>query len=255
MAAKHPAKRRRPQSGLFGKLLIIVAAAAAVVVGVMIFFKVQTLSVVGNERYSAQQVIDASGVAVGENLMGVSKAAVAQGIHTKLPYVQDVRVDRRLPDTVLIEVVECEAVAVILDETGSEWLINAQCKVLEQVTEQTLVDASGLSLVEGAYAVSPVAGEQLQLAQEGQFSALKALLGALEQTVLLPKVQSVNVEHTYELVLYYDERFEVQLGGTDELDYKARYLEEIVVNQLDESKNGIIDLTLEEDGVARLITE
>ncbi|MBE6954814.1 MAG: FtsQ-type POTRA domain-containing protein [Ruminococcaceae bacterium] len=255
MAAKHPIKRRRPQSGLLGKLLIIVAAAAAVVVGVMIFFKVQTLSVVGNQRYSAEQVISASGIAVGENLMAVSKADAAQGIHKKLPYVQDVRIDRRLPDTVLIEIVECEAVAVIRDEAEGKWLINAQCKVLEQATEQTLVDVDGLTLVEGALAVSPTAGEPLALTKEEQLSALKSLLGALEKTVLLPKVQSLQLEHTYELVLYYDERFEVQLGGTDELDYKARYLEEIVTKQLDESKTGIIDLTLEEDGVARLITK
>ena len=255
MAAKHHVKKRRPQSGLFGKLLIIVAAAAAVVVGVMIFFKVQTLSVVGNVRYSVYQVIAASGIAEGENLMAVSKAEAAQNIHKKLPYVQDIRIDRRLPDTVLIEVTECEAVAVILDETGAKWLINAQCKVLEPATADTQVDVDGLSVVEGATAVSPAAGEQLVLAKEEQLSALKALLGALEKTVLLPKVDSLQVEHTYELVLFYDERFEVQLGGTDELEYKARYLEEIVTNQLDESKTGIIDLTLEEDGVARLITK
>ena len=65
----------------------------------------------------------------------------------------------------------------------------------------------------------------------------------------------MQVERTYELVLFYDGRFEVQLGGTDELEYKARYLEEIVVHQLDENKSGLIDLTLEEDGVARLISD
>ena len=166
-----------------------------------------------------------------------------------------VEVDLEAGQTVLIEVTECEAVAVIRDETGGKWLINAQCKVLEQVTAETLVDTDGLTVVEGAVALAPQAGMELQLAQQEQLSALKSLLGALEKTVLLPKVESVQVERTYELVLFYDGRFEVQLGGTDELEYKARYLEEIVVHQLDENKSGLIDLTLEEDGVARLISD
>ncbi len=255
MAAKHPMKRRRTQGGLIGKLLIVVAAAAAVVVGIMIFFKVQTVSVVGNVRYSDAQVIAASGIETGENLISISKAEVSQLIHTKLPYVQDVRVDRRLPDTVLIEVTECEAVAVVADENGEKWLINARCKVLEKVTAETKVDVDGLTVVEGSNAVAPQVGVEVQLAAEEQLAALKQLLLALEQTALFPGVRSVQIEHTYELLLFYEDRFEVQLGGTDELDYKARYLEKIVLEELDESKRGIIDLKLEEDGVARLITE
>lgn len=253
MAAKHPMKKRKTQSGLLGKLLIIVASAAAIVIGVMIFFKVQTVSVVGNVRYSAEQIIEASGIEAGENLMTISKASAAQGIHTKLPYVLDVRIDRSLPDTVLIEVIECEAVAVVRDENDEKWLINAQCKVLEKVTSATTVEVDGLTVVEGAAALAPQEGMPLQLGQEEQLSALRALLSALEQTQLLPGIRSVQIERTYELVLYYEDRFEVLLGGTDELDYKAKYLEEIVLRQLEPTKTGTIDLTLEEDGVARLI--
>lgn len=255
MATKHPMNRRKPQGSLLSRLLVIAAAAVAVVIGVMIFFKVQTVSVVGNVRYTTDQIIAASGIEAGENLMTLSKTAAAQSIHAQLPYVQEVRIDRSLPDTVLIEVIECEAVATVADETGELWLISAQTRVLERAADASQLDVDGLTLVQGGVAVAPQPGTPLQLQQEEQTTALEQLLGALEQTALLSGVRSVQIERTYELTLNYENRFEVQLGGTDELYYKARYLEEIVLHQLEPTKTGIIDLKLEEDGVARLISD
>ncbi len=254
MATKSPMKKRKYRGGFLAKLLTVLAAVAAVVIGVMIFFKVQTVSVLGNGRYTAAEIIEASGIATGENLMTLNKPAAAQNIKTRLPYVEEVRIARQLPDTVLIEVTESEAVAIVCDETGGQWLLNSSAKIVEQVTESTLPSfLEGLIEVTGAYADTPVVGQSVTLQQEEQSAALKQLLQSLSQTALLGGVRSVDLERTYELKLYYEDRFEVQLGGTDQLDYKIRYLEEIVLNQLEPTKTGTIDLTLEEEGVARLI--
>ena len=253
MAAKEPKKNARYRGSVLPRVLTVVAVAVAVVVGVMLFFKVRTVTVTGNSRYTAEQIIAASGITEGENLMTLSRASAAQSILLELPYVQSVRVTRELPDSVRIDVTETEAVAVVRDASGGQWLLSAAGKLVEQAGAQTAVDPAGLIQLEGVTAEDPAAGAQLQTQDAAQASAAQQLLTALAGTQLLDGVRSVNLEKVYDITLRYEDRFDVLLGGTDQLDYKVRYLEEIVLNQLDATKTGTLDLTLQEEGVARLI--
>ena len=62
-------------------------------------------------------------------------------------------------------------------------------------------------------------------------------------------VASVNVEKEYDIIIWYDDRYEVKLGGTEQLDYKADYLLAIL-DSLSEYQAGTIDLTLSTDNKA-----
>ena len=91
-------KARRVRSGVLGKLLIMLAIVAAVVFGVAIFFKVNTIEVQGNTVYSAEQIVEASQIRQGDNLLTVNKALAVGNIKAALPYVEDVSIARSLPD-------------------------------------------------------------------------------------------------------------------------------------------------------------
>ena len=58
----------------------MLAVVAAIVFGVAIFFKVTTIEVQGNTLYSAEDVIAASGIEPGDNLLLVNKATTAGNI-------------------------------------------------------------------------------------------------------------------------------------------------------------------------------
>ena len=65
-SARHNRKRKhgRRRMGLLFKLLCGAALAAALTVGATVFFQVETIAVVGSSRYTPEEVIAASGVAV-----------------------------------------------------------------------------------------------------------------------------------------------------------------------------------------------
>ena len=67
--ARAAGKARRVRSGALGKLLIMLAIVAAVVFGVAIFFKVSTIEVQGNTVYSSEQIVEASQIQPGDNLL------------------------------------------------------------------------------------------------------------------------------------------------------------------------------------------
>ena len=115
--------RRRGRFAFLNKVLSMLGVCGAGVAALTLFFRVETMEITGLERYSAEEVSDASGVQTGDNLYLLNKYDVVSRIQEALPYVEQIRINRRLPDTLVIEVTECaEPLAIVQD--GSAWLVS-----------------------------------------------------------------------------------------------------------------------------------
>ena len=134
-------RRRRGSFGFLYKLLSTLAICAVVVAALTLFFRVDTIEVTGMERYTAQEVIDASGVASGDNLFLLNKYSVDQDIKTALPYIEELRINRRLPDTLVIQVQECGTPLAVVQD-GSAWLVSPKGKIVGQEEAVKAVSAA-----------------------------------------------------------------------------------------------------------------
>ena len=72
--------------------------------------------------------------------------------------------------------------------------------------------------------------------------AALAVLSGLDGTGILEHVASINVEKDYDIIVQYDDRYTIRLGGTDDLAYKIQYLTSILA-ELSDFQAGTIDLT------------
>lgn len=251
MAFMRPGRERSPRSrGFLAKLLTLVAIVAAAVFGVTVFFQVNTFEIHGVENYSEDAVIIASGIELGQSILLVDKSKVASQIKTRLPYVQSVQIERRLPGTVVITVTEGKAAASVRSEYDEYWLIDDKGKLMEQVNEDR---AASVTQISGVSALLPVAGDQIRLSQEDQqrLDVALELLQQLERYDLAGQIVSIDVTQLYNIVMYYTDQFEIQLGSTEELDYKIKYLA-YALESLD-GKSGLIDLTFDQDRIARFL--
>ncbi len=251
MAFMRPGRERSPRSrGFLAKLLTLVAIVAAAVFGVTVFFQVNTFEIHGVENYSEDAVIIASGIELGQSILLVDKSKVASRINTRLPYVQSVQIERRLPGTVVITVTEGKAAASVRSEYDEYWLIDDKGKLMEQVNEDR---AASVTQISGVSALLPVAGDQIRLSQEDQqrLDVALELLQQLERYDLAERIVSIDVTQLYNIVMYYTDQFEIQLGSTEELDYKIKYLA-YALESLD-GKSGLIDLTFDQDRIARFL--
>lgn len=234
------AKNRKVSSGVAPRLIIMLAVVAAIIFGVAIFFKVTTIEVQGNSIYSAEDVIAASGVEVGDNLLLVNKATTAGNILAALPYVEEVRgIVRSMPDTIVIQVKESEAAFAVQTDVNTTWLINSRGKALEKV-EGDLPE--GQAKITGVSVKSPTAGMTVTAVEQTRLDAALAVLASLDGTGVLEHVAAVDVEKEYDITVQYDDRYTIRLGGTDDLDYKAQYLASIL-DELSDFQAGTIDLT------------
>ena len=94
------------------------ALVAAVLLCILIFFKVDTVSVEGNVHYTTEEVVAASGISQGDNMVMLNRAGVTSEILARLPYINHVQISRTLPDQVIIQVTDCDAGASAVSDTG-----------------------------------------------------------------------------------------------------------------------------------------
>ena len=249
-------KRRRRQTeyrqtGALAKLLVMLAVVAAIVLGVAIFFRVGTVDVQGNTIYSTEQVIMASGLEEGDNLLMVNRFAVAGRIKAMMPYVRDVSVSPSLPDTVVIQVRESDVAVLVQSDVGAQWYLNTDGRVMGTTVEGF---RGQIITVDGVTVTAPKAGEPA-VAAEGQADGLDAALQVIRQmegTGLLEQVTKVDASKSYDLALWCEERLEIRLGGNEDLEYKIQYLQ-VILEDLEEYQIGTIDLTFDVERVARFI--
>lgn len=244
MSPRHNRRRykRRVRFGFVYKLLAVVAMLAAVVMGATVFFRVEEMVVVGNVRYDAQQVIDATGIVQGDNLFGMNKFETARQIRRQLPYVEGVNIRRGWPDTLIITVSECEAAARVTGERG-QWLISKSGKILELArgTAQNVIRVDGLN------AVQPEAGLPLVVREEQQArgDSLLSLLQALEQHGILGKVTYIDMTSPSRVFMDFEDRFVVKLPVSGDFDYLLGAMGQAVAT-LENYETGTLDLTVKD---------
>lgn len=257
----------------------VVAVVLAVVLSMSIFFKVEEVKVSGCNTYTPWEVAEASDIEMGSNLMTISRAQVSGSIISKLPYVDTVRVGIILPDTVNIEITELDVVYAIEDEEGVWWLMTDEGKIVEQINgvtakEYTQVLGVRIETPElGGQAVAKEAGTTMipvvgpdGEATEGEETTepttvsetaptiavgvtgaerLRTALTVLQQlsvNSISGLIDSVDVETLTTIELWYDERFQVNLGDTGQLEYKINALK-ATIDQMESYESGHLDLS------------
>lgn len=98
-------------------VIVAIVAISGVVAWFVPIFKVGTIDVTGAARTDPEQVIEESGIVEGENLLRVDATSAAQNI-AKLPWVKSVTVNRGLPGSITVELVEREAAAFVKRSDG-----------------------------------------------------------------------------------------------------------------------------------------
>lgn len=228
----------RKQGGLpmWGKTLI---AVAVVFLFMLVFFRVRDFEVNGNIRYTAEEVADASGITVGDVLMGVNKTQAASRILTKLPYVEQVEISKVLPGTIQFTVQECQAAVAAESEFGVNWLMNLEGKLLEDLDEDAEI---AYPLIKGTVLDLPTAGD-LAVFDDAERGALAMrVVQEIQEAELSSLIRSVDVTDLDQVSLNYEGLIEVRLGDGSDLAYKLQYMK-AAIEKLSSDARGALDLS------------
>lgn len=241
------------------QLVTMVAVVLALLLGLSIFFKANEFIVSGAETYTAYQIRQASGIQQGENLLTVNGAKVSGRIMAKLPYIKQVRVQIKLPDTVLIEVVEVDVTYAVQAKDEQWWLIDCDGKVIERISA---AEAKSYTQILGVRLDTPVTGKQAVAEEpvpegttpdgetipvtvygsERLATVLEVLQNLEKRGVVGNTIVSVDVSNMGNIELWYMDRYQILLGSNEDLDEKIHLMKN-TIDQSSEYQSGVLDLS------------
>lgn len=122
--------------------------------------------------------------------------------------------------------------------------------------DTTAIQADGKRIprILGVTVNSPTVGSVVTATNPASLNAALAVIAELDGTGLLDHIVSINAEKEYDIVLQYDGRYEIRLGGTEELSYKIDYLT-VILSKLSDFQAGVIDLTFTDSSEARFYSQ
>ncbi len=229
---------------LIWKFATLALVVAAVVMALILFFRVETIRVEGEDHYSEQEILQASGLKRGDNMYLLNKAKAADRVTGTLPYVRNVRIYRELPSTIIVEVRESPVAGILITADG-DWVLNAEGKIMETRDPGTEYESA---VIDGVRLRDPVVGRKAETNEDEsyRFDEMLRLLQELETKGLLDKVQAIHLGESDMMTMEYADRFVVYLPWGADYEYKLRGLE-AVIDELEINETGTIDM-LREDG-------
>ena len=270
--------RIRRRKAIIGALCVLAVLVVGIVLSFNLLFKVTDYRVENADRttpantgiYTEQQLIDATGILVGDNLYGFSTKEKSDQLLAQMPYLDVAIVTRQAPGTVIIRV--RPAVERFKMAYNNSWLVlSEQLKVLRIEAEEpdNLVELDarlpdGAATAPGTFLTLDAPSEPTALATALPTSTatpetadetdtvtpnevLNELLDELDKYGLLDGTTVLTMQDLTELSFLYQGRVSVQLGTANNLDYKIRFAAYIILDTggdgLASSDRGTLDVS------------
>ena len=226
-------KIRRRRIKIFLVLLFVLAVGAGVILSLTVFFKIESISASGSSKYSAEQIIAATGIKKGDNLF--ISSVNEEKLKTQLPYIEKVTVKRSLPATFTIKVTDAAEYVCYL--SGNKYYpVSKSGRVLSEAAEKPEgipeISAAGLTLK---------VGQKLTFDKEKTENTLNEIFESAQKTGV--KITKVDITDELAITVGVDGRFTVNLGTSNYIDKKFAHLAGMIKN-MDETAKGKINLSM-----------
>ncbi len=210
-------KKRRNIWKAFFLWLVVLVVGTISTLSLTVWFKINSFSVGKCDAYSNEQIINATGISLGDNLIRMSTAKAENRLEKNLPYIKKAEVKRKFPNTVTITVTPAKEYATVV-VADTLIVIDSDYKVLKSVIEPV----EELPLIKGLKTQEMTIGSQLEFTDEKQHEILKELID-LYNTYSL-EVTAINVENLLDITFIIEDRMYVQLGSYSNMKEKIVHL-------------------------------
>lgn len=241
MAEEKYTKRRRRGAVVYTPIAVLLIVII-LIFGISVFFRISEIDVTGAKKYTVEQILAVSGIKKGDNLIFVDSKGASEKIGANLPYLNEIIIEKIVPDKIIIRVTESQPIAA-LSYSGSWWIVDQKARILEETDSNS---ASEKIEISGIEPVSAAEGQEIIVdeSQQTKLQYLIDILSAINKAGLSDQVRALDISNIGNISFTYSDRFTVILGSGESADYKLAALQD-VISQLDSDDKGKIDLSRE----------
>ena len=214
---------------LFFLVLLIVFALKAPI------FNIIDIQVEGNEKISKDEIINLSGLKLGENIFKFNNKIIMKIKENR--YIDNVKISRNLPGTVIVQVQE-RKVRYKINLINSYTYIDSNGYILENSTINLNVPIIiGFSITENEQMNS----ERLNIEDLKKLNKIDKIIESVKTINKENEISEITIENEESFILKMDnERKKIYIGDSTNLNNKVLFLKSILDKEKDNS--GIIFL-------------
>lgn len=217
-------KKKRVKRIIKWTSLALIIIAGAIFAFASPLFNITQIEVINTNLLSKDKVISLSGIKKDQNIFRFLKSDVIKKIKED-PYVQDVKINRQLPNKVQIDIEERQR-NFSLEFLNGYAYINNQGYILE-ISQDKL----NLPVIKGASTeennITP--GKRLEQKDLEKLGVAIKIMTIAKENELDEKVTSIDISNKNEYILYLEsEKKTVYLGNQENLTTKMLYTKKII---------------------------
>lgn len=236
-------KVKRNRKILMGAVAVIAVCAVAAVLSITVLFNVSSVKVAKpGSHYDAQQILDAAGVEVGDNMLLTNWSSVKQKVERKLPYVFSLEIDKTVGGNVTFTVKDNKA-SMIFKVNGGYAVADANGKVLETIKDKP--KNSGLLLLKVKKGITATVGEELRFNDDAEKELYDNVCLAIKESGI-GSITGIDITDVNNIYIEYQSRFRLYMGDSSQLVYKLKEAKKVIAqeDETDPKQIGEINLSI-----------
>ena len=230
-------KTARMRNLYIGSIFIVLAII--LIACLVFFFNIETIQIEGVTLYGDEQIQIVGGVQSGQNLIRLDTDVVEERLKNNLVYIEDVKVQQKLPSTLVITCTEAEK-AVDIEDNGSYYVVSSSGRVLEQSAKPT----GKIPVIKGFELKSKTPGEELASKDSLKTDILSQLLAGIQDNHY-KRITNIDMSDRSDIKILYDERIEIRLGSSVDIESKLTQIKAVIDRQREDYEGTVIYNSIE----------
>ena len=230
-SAKKKIKRRiDPQVAKKILLGAFFAAVAFVLIAlVSLLFPVKKFEMTGDTHYEQEELIDASGIRLGDRLYWLSASKAEQALMEGCPYIKSVNIKRKFPNKICFEVEE--RVPGWYVQIGEDlYALDYDLKVLLETSKEDSLMERGLTRLVIPELKSAIIGDLPEFAPKDEHLRTETLkiIDSIRTHRIKERLTYLDLSNRFDIKMTVDETYTVNLGDMSDFETKFDMVEEII---------------------------
>lgn len=234
--------RRKSNMTLHYSAITIIVLIIFAILSVTVFFNIESINIFGSSIYTVEEIIAASGIKGGDNMVRKNMGKAECAITSSLVYIETAEINRKLPSSVEIIVTPCIETASLQNGENGFFIVSKSGKILkitDKPVENTLV----------IYGTTPsenmTPGITFASEDENKTRIIFELMNRANGG-FASKITSFDVSDRLNISCVYEDRIDIEFGVISDMDYKFRLAEEILATKISPDAKGRLKML--EDG-------
>lgn len=201
------------RKGKYGIILLILFLCIILTSYFLLYtdhFKIGIIEVYGNEHVSKEEIIRLSNFNIGMNIFKFNREKVEENIK-KNSFIKDVKIERKLPDTIHILITEREITSIVSYKDGTFLYLDEDGVVMD---DRETLNSYNKPIITGLENVSFAMGNPIKITPSWLRKSILESISLLKKNYLINKISEIHVLEDHNIQLYTKDGSVINIGNS-----------------------------------------